>query len=187
MHASLHYPEALDHYGLTIHLHVLMGEDKHRQFKEEVYTTNFSNVERLLLQKEALKQTLRLILGDGYSSSEPNLTPFLQNLRTACPSLFEALLPRSEQLNTSGDPLIDNEAYLAIQGDDSHRDPTVIGRVQPTYGRNKLGLATRPSQFDTGQRERLTAAYAREYGRPNVNSFGTAPLFWCKRFSFYDT
>jgi hypothetical protein len=53
MPTGLHLYQILEKYGLTVNIHVLIGEYKHRLFKMLVYNTNHSNnVERQLLLPE---------------------------------------------------------------------------------------------------------------------------------------
>jgi hypothetical protein len=87
VHAGLHFPEILVEYGSPAHLNTLIGEDKHRWFKQVVYQTNHRNIERLMLRKESFRQTLRLLLLGAYTEEEPDTTAIVQELSRSCPSL----------------------------------------------------------------------------------------------------
>src|ERR1700712_3276388 len=52
--------------GTPVQAHGLAGEEKHRYFKKAIYTTNHKNVEMVLLSKESIRQTLRLLIASGF-------------------------------------------------------------------------------------------------------------------------
>jgi len=80
VHIGLHYELVKDEYGLPSHIHVLIGEEKHRWFKKIVYHTNHSNVERSLLNRENVQQTVRLLLAHAFQHSDPELTSLFTEL-----------------------------------------------------------------------------------------------------------
>ncbi|KAN0085068.1 hypothetical protein V8E54_001535, partial [Elaphomyces granulatus] len=80
VHIGLHYELVKDEYGLPSHIHVLIGEEKHRWFKKIVYHTNHSNVERSLLNRENVQQTVRLLLAHACQHSDPELTSLFTEL-----------------------------------------------------------------------------------------------------------
>ncbi|KAM0795127.1 hypothetical protein BDR22DRAFT_872331 [Usnea florida] len=45
MHTALHYEAAMQEYGISSNLNVLIGEDKHRWFKKVIYQSNYIDVE----------------------------------------------------------------------------------------------------------------------------------------------
>ena len=61
-----------------------------------MYFTNHQNVEKALLARENLQQTVRLILSNAFADRDPGLTKLLQRMHLKIPSLFESLLPKSE-------------------------------------------------------------------------------------------
>jgi hypothetical protein len=69
LHTALHYPALAEEYAMPANLNVLIGEDKHRFFKKVVYTTNHQHPGRDLLQKENIRQTLRLLLANSFDEA----------------------------------------------------------------------------------------------------------------------
>jgi hypothetical protein len=183
VHAGLHFPEILVEYGSPAHLNTLIGEDKHRWFKQVVYQTNHRNIERLMLRKESFRQTLRLLLLGAYTEEEPDTTAIVQELSRSCPSLFETLLPRSE---IESQILEDDDESLAVLDDEWHKRVKVTGRLQPTYVRNVLHLPSRASKIPQPLRLALTQAFHNDFEMPNERIFGSGPLQWCKKVSFFD-
>jgi len=140
-----------------------------------------------MLSKENLRQTIRLILLGAFAQTEAQLTYLIQELYNDCPTLFEALIPRSEQENLSmAGVTIDDDEQVSITGDDAHRRPVAIGRLEPKYCRDTLGLPTRASDLPANFRSALRRPYDDDYKMPNVLQFGKRPIFWCKKMAFQD-
>jgi len=82
-----------DEYAMPANCNVLVGEDKHRYFKKVIYTTNHLRPERDLLQKENIRQTLRLVLAGSFID-DAEITRVVKEIYNSCPMLFSTLLPR---------------------------------------------------------------------------------------------
>lgn len=80
MHTGLHYGLIAAEYGYPFLVNVLIGEDMHRYFKKIIHQTNHVQVEKALLMRQNLLQTIRLILSDGFSESDPILTRLFAGL-----------------------------------------------------------------------------------------------------------
>jgi hypothetical protein len=93
MHVGMHHHLASIEFGLVSHCNVLIGEDKHRQYKKEIYYTNYQHPERDLLNRENLQQTVRLLLLDAFTQSDPRLTTQIKHLHDVCPDILDSLLP----------------------------------------------------------------------------------------------
>jgi hypothetical protein len=140
--------------------------------------------------KENERLTLRLLLNNAFSATDPELTALIQNLYNFCPLLFQSLLPRSEidRLNEQVDEEVDeDEDEVELAADPLHSRLRVIGCIEPKYVRLKLGFPVIPKEMDTAFSKDLTEAYKRDYGSPNVLHFGKKPLQWCKKLVFTDT
>lgn len=142
-HVAMHYPDVMKEYGLPSNCNVLIGEDKHRWFKKAVYTTNFSNVEKLLLGRESVRQTARLLLLGAYDKSDPEISRTFRELSVECPSLFDLLLPKSEQ-EAQGEA-DETESSISIMEDIAHIRPYTFCRLQPLFCRDFLHLPIRSS------------------------------------------
>jgi hypothetical protein len=62
VHAGLYYDDTIREYASAANANVLIGEDKHRDFKDQIYNTNYQNPERDLLQQQGLEMSVRLLL-----------------------------------------------------------------------------------------------------------------------------
>ena len=194
IHAGLHFVDVVDEYGLPIFINTLIWEDYHRGFKKDVYTTNHSNVERLLLDKVNFRMTIRLLLLGAFDDTETDLTALIRNVQRTCPSLFQTLLPRSEveafnitEVDDDADDDDDDiqKTQQVVQADAKHLRPRVIGRIQPQHVKSQYNLPTSPTNLSNEWRTAMRDGYE-VYGEPNLRGFGTQPMKWCKKVSFYD-
>ena len=128
--------------------------------------------------KENGRLTLRLLLNNAFSATDPELTTLIQNLYNFCPLLFQSLLPRSE-IDRLNEPVDEDEDEVELA--------RAIGCIEPKYVRLKLGFPVIPKEMDITFSKDLTEAYKRDYGSPNVLHFGKKPLQWCKKLVFTDT
>ena len=81
-----------------------------------------------------------------------------------CPSLFDALLPRSEQADFFKQ--VADDSLLMLLPSTDYLKPAVIGRISATHCRDQLNLPTRSSQLDFGFKTELRIAYERDYQIP---------------------
>lgn len=130
MHTALHYLAITEEYGMASNYNVLIGEDKHRFFKQVVYNTNHQKVEKELLSKENMRLTLRLILANAFNHDEPQLTAFMNDLYTQCPTLFSTMLPKSEHTFGEENYEADEDDDVQVVPDAQHIQPTVIGCIK---------------------------------------------------------
>lgn len=189
VHTGLHYQDVLEEYGLPSNINVLIGEDKHRWFKLIVYLTNHSKVEKTMLGKENLQQTIRLLLLNAFQHTDPELTESFAGLRDKCPALFASILPCAEQEQlaiNAAVPVEEDEEECGLLSDDAHLRATAINRIQARYARVTLKLPLRSAHMTTKFRQQLRHAYIVEYGLPHIYEFGTSAIRWCKKLSFYD-
>ena len=94
-----------------------------REFKLKVYDINYLHVERALLRHENLQQTIRPLLLDAFTTSEPILTQTLKELHEQCSALFEKLLPRDDE------PL-DEYSFMYLRSDLSLHRPVVLDHLK---------------------------------------------------------
>ncbi|EFR03711.1 hypothetical protein MGYG_06708 [Nannizzia gypsea CBS 118893] len=74
IHIGIHYLDQIKEYGVANNYSVLVGEDKHRDYKNLIYRTNHRDIEKVLLLQESFKRTLQLILQGAFSEEEPRIT-----------------------------------------------------------------------------------------------------------------
>lgn len=82
---------------MPININVLIGEDKHREFKKWIFGTNYRNLEKDLLLKENLRQTLRFLLAGSFD--DKLATILVKDLYTQYLALFLTLLLRSKAIS----------------------------------------------------------------------------------------
>ena len=101
-------------------------------------------------------------------------------LHGICPTLFEAVLPRSER---SSNP---NESHIPILSDDEHSQTAALLCIPQYYVRDFLHLPIRLSQLDIIDPflVSLRDAYSTDYNLHDLVSLGSLPLQWCKKFIF---
>ena len=52
---ELHYKFAMKEYAMFSNCNVLIEENKHRKFKDEIYSINYINVKKALLSRENMR------------------------------------------------------------------------------------------------------------------------------------
>ena len=107
----------------------------------------------------------------------------MKDLYSTWPTLFESLLPRSEQLDLENR---ENQTFQWILEDAHHVKPEVISQLKSSYCRDELGLPTRSLSLTAKLKHYLRKAYAEDYGLLNIVHFGIKPLVWCKKLAFTD-
>lgn len=176
--------------GTPVQAHGLAGEEKHRYFKKVIYTTNHRNVEMVLLIKESIRQTLRLLIANGFrDDKDAAITQCLQELHLEVPNLFASLLPRSAQEAFEGkgrDEDDEDEDFEGIEDDDKHQQLKVTGAIQAKYCREILGLPTRTTKMSDSFKQGLRNAYATEYNAADIVNFPPGSLVWSKKMSYTD-
>ena len=187
-HTALHLKAMMEEYGMPSNCNVLIGEEKHRESKKHVYSTNHSNVERQLLRRQNFQQTIRLILLKSFETSDPGLTALMLDIYQDAPTLFESLLPKSELATRGEDGDEDNLDVMKIEEDPDHKNPKTIGRLKPAYVTDFLDLPTRSSNTALPPvfLRMLQGAYTDDHGMPGIFHFGTRAIQWAQKVSFYD-
>ncbi|KAF1808853.1 hypothetical protein P152DRAFT_462083 [Eremomyces bilateralis CBS 781.70] len=191
VHAALHYPLVQDQYALVSNVHALGGELKHRSYKKNILRTNKKHPEKDLLEIESFTMTLRFLLHGSFQVTHPALSAQFQNLRVRCPQLFTSLMPHATiaQLQVvpgatgAGELDADHDISLATREDDTHRQPSVLGRIPNKYVEQTLQLPVSVSKFSAGFRAKFFRSYSADYKMP-VNHPGTRRLRWWKKVSF---
>jgi hypothetical protein len=169
-----HYLASLE-FGLVSHCNVLIGEDKHRQYKKEIYHTNYKHPERDLLNRENFQQTVRLLLVHSFEESDPELTMQIKHLHDICPDLLDFFLPYSEQH-------VKDKRRTSVISDSCHLRASVSSKVKADFCSRELMLPTRAGDLDSGWRKDLFKGY-QDYHMA-ISHAGNRTLKWYKRFSF---
>lgn len=189
VHVGLHYQAAEEEIGANCNAAVLVGEDKHRELKDDITSTNHQNPERDLLRRQSLEWTMRLLIQNGFPEY-PRLTHQMQDLFATCPKLFEAILPRSEQ--SAFDARVQEGASSAAAQDggiatDPHHSGVIAGeRVDEEYCKLTLKVPLTAARMPTNLRKDMQTAYRNHY-EMSVIPTDSRVLKWWGRFSFDDS
>ena len=155
-----------------------------RGYKADIMHSNFRNVTRFLLTKDAIYQTLRFVLAGSFAFSDPGITQKLQALHISCPTLLNALLPTSEK----ADPQDAQTSRLSVQSDRNHMNALGIGCINKTYVQKELGFPLVAADVPTSDDFvlRLRKAYEREYHERNAEWGKRSRFQWCQKLVFTD-
>lgn len=166
-----------------------------RILRKRVYETNYSNIEKILLEKLNTAKTIRLVLRNG-ASDDGELTQDLQELYREAPSLFRSVLSETDRARIADD---DDETEFELAVDqstnDTHIEPSVISRmpqkevkaIRHTANEDMMLPVRAGSLSDTFQ-GLLRSAYEDDYGFPAGTPvvLGNAPIQWSRKFAFVD-
>lgn len=134
MYIAIYYQALAKEYGLLVNFNVTISEDKYQAFKKQIYTTNYRYLEKDLLTKESLRQTLRFILSNVYKYDEPIATTLIKIVSLQCPALFYSILPKSEQISLNGSIVKDNdEDEIGVVTNEQYYQPTVTRCIKQLY------------------------------------------------------
>jgi hypothetical protein len=143
-----------------------------------------------LLERERLKQTLRLVLTDAFVEDDFESHEAMRRVQEIAPALFEQLMPKSdltlggfedEEENEGEDVDTDKE----IRAGEGQSEVKVIGRITNEYVTSIWHLPTKandkmPRPFRAAMRE----AYLQELGE-NVTHF-RGQLQYFNKFAYTD-
>ncbi|MCJ1360231.1 MAG: hypothetical protein MMC33_010234 [Icmadophila ericetorum] len=171
VHQARHYPTDTIEIATPNNCNTMIYEDKYKDIKDKVLQTNYRDVEKPLLMKESVQQTVRFLNLGAFSDTDPELTQMMGVLGKTCPALIAAYSPASESVFHFDDPQQDLGVdtvldQIELAGDNKHFKPSSVANCH----------------FASS----LRWAFAREYQKPNIFSFGRLPLQWCRRLSYDD-
>lgn len=185
LHTGLHFSVMAAEYATPNNCNVLIGEDKHKFFKKAVMHTNFRDVEKSLLLKESLQQTICFLRLEAFIDTDPDLTAAVQDIAKLCPKLLMSVSPPSDLQDGA---VYVEESEIEIAPDEHHANPRALVCIPSKFARDVLHLPICPSTLPLASSfaRLLREAFARDYNSPNIFSFGTIPLQWCQKLSFMD-
>lgn len=178
IYISLYYLAITDKYRLVTNLYVMIGEGYYKILKDRIYTTNFNNAERDLLQRQSVTITTRLILQNGYPDYLA-LTAQIKRLYTTNLKLFDAFLLRSKRI-------VEEDANDdKVKGDSKHSRVLAGERITTYVARDILLLPTTRNNINASFKATLTIGYSIDF-RMNVQTTNSKPIKQQKRSSFND-
>jgi hypothetical protein len=158
-------------------------------WKKIVYTTNHRNPEKDLFVWENFAQTVRFLLLDSFSDTDPGLTTQMKTLQDTIPSMFTSLLAGNNELpgvamENDGGGGASTSVEMRPVGDAAHASVLTIGRLKTTLCES-LSLPVKESGMTEQFRAELTAAYFQYYGRQiTIMGTRTQALKWWKKVSW---
>lgn len=184
MHIGIHYVEQAKEYAIPYNCNVLIGEDKHREYKKLVQRTNKRDVEKVLLVQESFKRTLVLLLEGSFADVEPRLTSKLQELQKKCPMLFDNYLRLyPECLDDNTDAQAIDRTNIQLIGDYSPnlwaRQP--VREKIPSLGITNARLSALP--ISDPFLKKLRHAYEKDWNKPHVLEPGSTPIQFFKNIT----
>jgi hypothetical protein len=152
-------------------------------FKHWAQFLNGHSVEKVLMHKECVNLTLRLLLNGAFKYSEPVLSEQMQALRETCPVLTNHLLPLSEKQD-----IIEESSLDVLQPDSMHISPKATLCIPRSVVKNDLDLPLNSREFQEEHLfvQQLREAYGVDYDNPHITNLGGQPLQYFTRFSFLD-
>jgi len=128
-----------------------------------------------LLERERLKQTLRLVLGDAFEVDDFESHEAMRRAQQVCPTLFEQLIPQSDlTLGGFEDEDMDVDAdHDVIQAGEGQSAVKAIGRITNEHVTSVWNLPTRAATMHDDFpefRAAMRKAYRQDLGQ-NVTHF----------------
>ncbi|KAN0117108.1 hypothetical protein V8E51_003085 [Hyaloscypha variabilis] len=182
VHQGLHIHSLASEYATAFNCNVLQGEDQHRIYKSWATSLNGRSVEKVLLYRENIQQTIRLCLNDASETSDNLATEMVRKLAASYPTLVASLLP------VSRDEDMEEESVLELKSDTLDRKHVASKYVQRSFVSFVLRLPILPRDitYDGQFGIKLIKAYRDDYDIPFVTGFGKSLLQWFQRFSWSD-
>ncbi|MCJ1463693.1 hypothetical protein MMC07_002302 [Pseudocyphellaria aurata] len=174
---GIHFERLLEEYGVLWNTNVLFGEDKHRFFKETVFSTNHRKPERQLLMKEAINFTIKATLDGAFLHTDMKVTSQLYHVQKHCPNLLKGYVSYLKaEADENADTVEDTKGAV------HHVQPAVQGRLKKAYLR-RVKLSSKLLEVcHPGFRDLIRPAMD-AYGM-NASHWGREPLYWYEGFSF---
>nr|KMM66395.1 hypothetical protein CPAG_02734 [Coccidioides posadasii RMSCC 3488] len=183
MHVGIHYPAQANEYAIPNNCNVLIGEDKHREYKKLVQRTNKRDVEKVLLMQESFRRTLLLLLEEAFADSEPSLTQYISNLYEHCPTLFADLLRLNTDLHEDEFEAPDAEGKdIAGEYSPNLWAQQSAGKMVSVLGIPNARLSVLPNLHPFLQK--LRYAYKEDWDKPSVVEPGSTAIRFYKNITF---
>ncbi|CAG9996613.1 unnamed protein product, partial [Clonostachys byssicola] len=186
MHAGLHHAEVAEEYGGCRMVFTLQGEDKHKEYKLDITSTNFQNAAATLIHRQNYRMTVSLGFEGCFADKHPQLHKTFTAIKDKCPDLARNLHPRSrEPLEIEEDDI----SELRIAADANHLAPLALHRLKRPLkndlttgflGIVKPQLLDREHEFIIG----LDAAYRNDCAMPGFAASSKCHLQWCHKVAF---
>lgn len=160
-----------------------------------VYGTNYTNIEKVMLMKVNVQETIRFVLRKAFQHSDPALTASLANLYQKCPDLFNQVLARADRSAIQDELIVDEFVIdVADSADELHRNPTAINAILATEYRavrHLINAGERLPSYPSGLdaepcfRHAIRLAFEKDYGRPaHPPVFLRQRIQWARKFGF---
>lgn len=95
VHLGLHYTQDMQNYSTTYNASTMLGEQKHKIFKQHAAHTNSKDSDFQLMKAINTSQTIRFLLNGAYRKSAPGISNQMHEVVDRCPILKVRFLGRS--------------------------------------------------------------------------------------------
>ncbi|OJD24948.1 hypothetical protein ACJ73_03684 [Blastomyces percursus] len=185
MHIGVHYIEQIKEYGVANNCNVLIGEDKHREYKQLVRNTNHRDIEKTLLVQENFRRTVQLVFQGSFDDSESQLTQKIRSISNFAPTVLTSLHCVNDH------PADDIDMDLTEVGEplDSpkHSSINVTHRLPAKNRIDKLSIAT-AKVSKLGSLDpflmKFRSAYEADWNKPFILEPGPRHLQFYKKATF---
>ncbi|OJD12911.1 hypothetical protein ACJ73_09277 [Blastomyces percursus] len=177
--------DLIKEYGVANNCNVLIGEDKHREYKQLVRNTNHRDVEKTLLVQESFRRTVQLVFQGSFDDSESRLTQKIRSISNFAPTVLTSLHCVNDH------PADDIDMDLAEVGEplDSpkHSSINVTHRLPAKNRIDKLSIAT-ANVSKLGSVDpflmKFRSAYEADWNKPFILEPGPRHLQFYKKATF---
>ncbi|KAI1430453.1 hypothetical protein GGR50DRAFT_690442 [Xylaria sp. CBS 124048] len=126
VHTGMHLAEVAREYGSCTMVLTLAGEDMHKLYKDEIYSTNHINAASTLINMNNHSKTVSHLIAGCYKEKYPRLHAAYQTIRKQCPRMSQALDPHLGRLEDEDDL---GASPLDITSDPHHKRPRTFLRI----------------------------------------------------------
>lgn len=158
--------------------------DQTRDYICDVLATNHRDPTVTLIRRENERQTISFALSGCFENRFPDVHKVFGIIRRNCPKLAATFDPYyGEDTETE-----DDCSTLDITADALHRKPLALYGLSADVVRTRkdpfLRVLSPRQEEDSDFMRLLKAAFARDYNRPMVMSWGKGPFQWAEKLSF---
>ena len=146
--------------------------------------TNKRNVEKTLLQQEALKRTIQLFIDGSYRDSFPLLSQYISDAYGVCPQVLDNYIGKVESPPDNLDDEDGNQDDTLVM--ESHSEMHIWRPINSTEVGKRFQVPVRLGNLDILHPflNRLRQAYQQDYGIHHVSNPGKTPTRWWEKISY---
>lgn len=116
IHLGLHYRQDIENFATAYNATTMMGEQKHKVFKQHAQHTNSKENDLQLLRSVNTSQTIRFMLDGAFDKSNPIISQQLRHVVTLCPKVRTRYLGHREDPGTVEPPTAVEHSGFNLSG-----------------------------------------------------------------------